>query len=151
VTTIEVSKQDIIRALETAGHLRGHLWHDANDGQKVGGDYPMCAVGAVVRAHLSPEQPVDRLDDAASACVSTYIEDTSPEKLMERGDWMGALMCAFEQRLLKPGGKRQKGLAKATARTRTATIAFVREHFPARIRINIGDAKPRRGVRVVEP
>lgn len=86
----------------------------------------VCAVGAVVRAALPR--------NASGTDVHVAIGQMSDAAYCE---YLGSLSAAFEH----AEGDFEE--------IRKAAIAHVREHFPARVRIDIGNAKPRRGMRVV--
>jgi hypothetical protein len=137
MTTIEVTKADIIKALQKQRHLRFASW---------GYGDCCCAVGAVVTRTLPRGASIE---DACSASVIDENSDRAPVRLAKQGHHMDALMCAFE-RFGQINGDEDRGAGYASAKTRRETIAFVRTHFPARIRFSIDGAKPRRGVKVVK-
>lgn len=155
MTTIEVSKKDIIKALETEPKLFSGAWaltkrrSDAGLARiKVADDCRVCAVGAVMRSVLAPTQPAKAIVRAALAATDgaqalTYADYAKVE--LRAGRPMAALSCVFEFAELRRGWFDKEGEAG-----RAAATAFVKEHFPKRIRIDIDGARPRKGVKVIK-
>lgn len=90
-----------------------------------------CAVGQVVRAAMATKTPLFKVNEAACSRANSplLIE-------MER---------VFERVPQPLGNVLDDGAG------REAAIDFVKKNFPARVRLNIGTAKPRRGMKVVAP
>lgn len=88
----------------------------------------MCAVGQVVRAAMSTDVTIDRVSEIAGEQTNRKL-------------WLG-LSDVFEAS--------GRYLDVDTGTGRKAAIEYVKERFPATVRIDIGDAKPRRGMKVVK-
>lgn len=153
MTTIEVTKGQIIKAIKEEPMLRRGTWVSPVSQLSPVSDptCSVCAVGAVLRAHLGQRQKAWRILDAAGAAtagaVSCMGDYTYARQELEQGRYMAALSCVFEEAEREA---QYNNDIEAGEAGRAAAITFVREHFPRRVRININGTRPRRGVKVVK-
>lgn len=164
MTIVRISKQRIIEAIssEPLRNLRSGDWALPEESQAltVGAkDCPVCAVGAVMRAVLDPEQDPDWLYSAAVASTSVEtplcaggLEGVIPSKREVKKAPMVALSGFFEQECADAKRRTHSfGLSRhQMRRIRKKVIEFVEENFPPTMLIDIDGAKPARDVRVVK-
>lgn len=125
------TKAQIIKALKTEPVLkRGAFFEPRIDLIRDNERCAVCAVGAVLRA-LSFEKfakkysndhglpPSRLLHDMGSGLCDANYTSSDPEFLVEEKNYFGALSSYFEM-----------------GATRRRCIAFVKKHFPAKIRIS---------------
>jgi hypothetical protein len=145
---VELTKKQVIEAIRKEPRLRYCRWvgvlrpsggtssllAERQDKPPPARKCTFCAVGAVVRAAMATTTPVTLIAEAAADGGG---DDASP---------LSALSEAFE-------GACSETMLDVTAADaeagRKAAIDHVRKNFPARVRIDIGAAKPRRGMKVV--
>lgn len=166
MTTIELTKAQVIKAIEREPLLRPGAWirgdYDTQIGSLKTRECGACAVGGVLRATLAPTCTVGRLygiaDVAAGDRVVPACRHDAPRGIFEEavgrirdGEPWAALSIVFEGlcdlrgRSSPTGGLRGQDLAVV----RRQTVAFVRNHFPNTVRMDIDGARPRAGVKVV--
>jgi len=147
---VELTKKQIIEALKKEPRLRYGRWvgiigahggtlapHSLEDVETLEARSPrctFCAVGAVVRSAMSRRASV--VDVEGIACEIGNDSDSPMFMLSDRFE--GAMPHALVDLSSKDA---EDG--------RWAAIEYVREEFPPKIRIDIGRAKPRRGMKVV--
>jgi hypothetical protein len=133
---VEMTKQSVIEAIErerlTCGSWADAPWHHDDD-EPVSKDCSFCAVGAVVRRAMAATAPFWNVHQTAAD-----VGFTDPLMIGLSAVYEGAV---------NDGGA---GLEAALEEGRQAAIAHVRASFPETIHVDIGDAKPRRGMRVVQ-
>lgn len=118
-------------------------------------DCAVCAVGSVMRNCIDPNQSWQMIEKASRKSlegVDTFcpLEDefglyTSPEEgLVKEGRYMQALSDFFEQTWAENHENN-----RVVSITKRKTIAFVKKHFPYKIKIDINGATPAKDVSVV--
>jgi len=145
MTIVEMTKKQVIEALRaeklTSGAFirgRGHALGHVTKAK----DCAVCAVGAVVRKALAATASERDVEDIIVTRAKL------PTLLRKLSDVYEVAVCGDVGGLAFGGHGFTKDKAEAG---RAAAIAHVRKHFPARIRIDISNAKPRRGMKIVTP
>jgi len=120
----------------------------------------VCAVGAVMRRALSPETLIHTAREVTeaegyrrgdTAFAFSNVADTEEDlfskaaNIVLDGCHMHALSLVFES--FVEGDP--EGTRKSIAMKRGRAIRFVRKYFPESISLDIHDAKPARGIKVV--
>lgn len=88
-----------------------------------------CAVGQIVRAAMAKNTPLFKVNEAAYSRAESQLLVEMERVFEDTPHPLG--------RVLDEGAGRE------------AAIDFVKKNFPARVRLNIGSAKPRRGMKIV--
>jgi hypothetical protein len=161
VTTVRVTKEQIIAALRVEPLLEAGSWADprytrgpvekcAIPLDEVQHCY-VCGVGAVLRrAVLDAHETVGALVRAAVAATDgwpvtpggseSYLADAA--RAVESGFHMSAISLVFEGTYSEDWSSIED--------CRSAAIVFVEQHFPETVLIDIDGARPARDVQVVE-
>ncbi len=163
MTTIRVTRHQVLKALKTETKLRGGAWLSTDvvfTGMTVASPHcQVCAVGAVLRAVLDPDQPsvaILRAADAATAGARAAIDLECAEEfkpllasLLKQKLWLNALSLLFEYEvaLLDLTYHVLDPATRAVIRRKLAR--FVLRHFPRSFKVDIDGAKPRRARAVV--
>jgi hypothetical protein len=167
MTTIEITKRKVIKALESepARTLRPGKWvsapMDREETAKVSDpNCTVCAVGAVMRCALDPDEYATKADevamDATEAAEMIALAGTRGSILAEAAalakDYpMNALSCVFEglASLSRKKSRVHELSNRQIAGIRRSVVAFAKKHLPAKMHIHIGNAKPAHDVKVV--
>ena len=119
-------------------------------------DCKVCAVGAVMRRALYARESMDKVGVAAMTATQSEPSygvrsvshlasaETQALDLLKRGSPMCALSTMFEVE------GREASTDDDYAEVKKTVIAFVRKHFPARMRVDIGECRPAADVKVVD-
>jgi hypothetical protein len=160
---IKLTKADVVKALEEEKFLEAGSWislasDKIHDRTFMLSQLPtgcgVCAVGAVMRRVLSPDQPVRALWDAietdtegASVTPDTESSDYigEAEHLLAQGHYLAGLSVFFE------GAWRDGEHQYTEAEIRALMTDWVNENFPDAFEVDINGALPLPHIEVVVP
>ena len=135
---IEMKKADVIKLLKAEKRLTRGMWIYGNS--NIPSRCSVCAVGAIVRRMLATTVSVEAVEGLAGHMAGYYIGyDSRLRQLSE----------VYEAAAREAAGVFHDWTA-GTAEGMKAAIAHIRTNWPATIRFDIGDARPRRGMKIVE-
>lgn len=133
---IEMKKADVIKLLKAEKRRTRDAWIDGSS--NIPSRCSVCAVGAIVRRMLATTVSTDAVDDLAGHMAG---HDIGYDSRLRR------LSMVYEEAAREAA---PYDWASGTAEGMKAAIAHIRENWPATIRFDIGDARPRRGMKIVE-
>lgn len=156
MTIVSISKNVILKALKTERLTAGHwiyvpgerksdLWSDRLRSQPAK-NCKVCAVGAVIRNAVSKKSIVKDINALASRrtgfsyCDYSFKTEERAKEYIENGNYMDALNTLFEGSYDKLKNMRE---------VRSIMVKFVKENFPEKIELDIGEMKPSAFVRRV--
>jgi hypothetical protein len=165
---IRLTKQHVLTALREEPFLEGGCWLDVppkryEDTKFKIGDVPAdcgaCAVGALMRRTLAPDQPLRMffaaIEESTRCGQITPISDmgdgyiAEAEGLLEDNEVIAALSVYFEGVFRGPVPRATR--QERSDHARSATIEWVTKKFPNEFFVNIDGAAPREGIDVVVP
>ena len=133
---IEMKKADVIKLLKAEKRLTRGMWIYGNS--NIPSRCSVCAVGAIVRRMLATTVSVEAVEGLAGHMAGYYIGyDSRLRRLSE----------VYEAAAREAAGVFHDWTA-GTAEGMKAAIAHIRTNWPATIRFDIGDARPRRGMKI---
>lgn len=126
-----IERKTVIKALKTEPLARGYFFEVAAENIK---DCKVCAVGGIVRQHLSDAiLQAKRCDELSQYCeyVTGYkydisVDESQQKELIKEGNYLGALSAFFE---------RQSDSGKVTKKHRESLVNFVKKNFPVKFKI----------------
>lgn len=139
MTIVEMTKAQVIEALEKEPRLTAGTWAKPEREARKIVACSYCAVGAVVRQALAGVD-IDPVIEVAEDCGSDGGVMQSLSDVYENAAW-GDTDFEYRERRRVEFADMEAG--------RAAAIAHVRERFPGVVRIDIGNAEPRAGMRVL--
>lgn len=146
MTLVILTKKQVLDILRKEKLTRGTYGMSATGGPQVPANSPgcaFCAVGQVVRAAMNTRTTVGVV---ANRAIANIDEPTPSGKALER------LESQFEWSPLWCSSSEEPDLDRLNERGRARAINYVKSaRFPSKVIIDIGDAKPRRGMTVVSP
>lgn len=177
MTTVVVTKREIVEAIKTEPLLLAGGWLKPLSDEGSDGSYDesrvkdvkcsACAVGAVLRKVLSGTNTIEAVRSAAADAVNfgryggdwisedeesqkAWLFKTAAERLKSDSETpMSVLSFVFESMAVYYQVEGGFGEITSAEKSRAVTTEFVRQHFPRTVKIDVGFAKPKRGVRVV--
>lgn len=126
-----IERKTVIKALKTEPLARGYFFEVAAEDIK---NCQVCAVGGIVRQHLSDAiLQAKGWDELSTYCeyVTNYKYDSSVDQaeqkqLIKEGNYLGALSAFFE---------RQSDSGKVTKKHRESLVNFVKKNFPVKFKV----------------
>lgn len=172
MTTIQITRKRVLKAISSEPlKLLKHgsfIWGSEDEfgnelnPSKIGKDCPVCAVGAVMRSVLDPNQSEERLCKVAnnsmkSYCAEPEMDFEDKKQLAAEVDYiakkapMAALsqmfegLCHLAERRSKTGYISRHQMR----RIRQNLIVWAKRSLPETMKINLNGAKPAKDVKVI--
>jgi hypothetical protein len=144
---VEMTKAQVIDALKRE-KLTATEWVSEFTGKPASEECCFCAVGAMVRAAMSPAVSTDLIVSASrDRTRGTVLEELS--NVYERAVGTGCEDVGLDAVDIDPS-EGDTFPEEALEAGRKAAIAYVESDFPDVVHVDIGSATPREGMRVVQ-
>lgn len=126
-----IERKTVLKALRTEPLARGYFFElEATDNNAC----KVCAVGGIVRQHLSKQILKTKGSDELSVycefitghCYDSTVNEAEQKQLIADGNYLGALSAFFE---------RQGGVKRVTQKQREQLVQYVKKNFPVRFKV----------------
>lgn len=126
-----IERKTVLKALRTEPLARGYFFEVESKDNKA---CKVCAVGSIVRQHLSKQiLKTKGLDELSTYCefltdhsYDSTIDENQQKEMIAKGNYLGALSAFFE---------RQGSVKRVTQKQREQLVQYVKKNFPVRFKV----------------